>query len=703
MALLTKYITRAFTLLAMAALLALFPPGPTAPARAQGEPPVPSGGQVFLPFVAGGAVPDLIFTPDNVELRPGAEASISVRVEPAADLTGATFELPGVQDGVTSRFEAAPDGQSGTLTIEASGAADASERALMVRGTSGDGSKGWVGKLTVTTDPVPGGLFLFVDPVNGNNANDGSQSKPFKTLSKALSISKSGDTINLAAGSYGSFSFFSNGEIFPASGIVVPSNVRIVGALDSSGFPASFLLSSSSTSAGLILQGDAVVKNLDFRGAGFGVTVFAKQGTQTLSNIVLGVTGTSAVVDGVTLSSGIVLRGTAKAALNAGASGSNTIGSTIVVNGGFGVRVSDGAQFTMTGGKFIVGNPLAVAVSLSETARATLTSSIIRADTGNSLLLKGSAQATLRNSTIALLSDTDFGQTAITATEKAQVIVDGGSIGAGSPNCAHLAGLLLGDSAKATLKNGVTLTNLSSGALFMNGSASALFDHAKIDTTFLGPTCGNQFAIGTRDFALLTVKNSSITALDTTFFSAGISTSSFLPLTIEATTISGFSHTGIFVAGHGLVSVLNGSTLSGNKFGIDTGSNDEGNVFISNSTLIGNKTGIRADFMKLRNTKVIGNVVGVDAQGVGSDLGTLTDPGNNTFTNNNTGVTFIKSNSIVGFINAVGNTWNANVQGADSLGHYNTHLVVTPISPNPRGTNFNFQPTSTNPEDKIQL
>jgi hypothetical protein len=142
MALLTRRIGSSLVRLGLLALLALalYPPGPSSPvahAEPGDPPPAPAGTfPIFLPLVAkGGAAPDLIFWPNSVALAPGETASVSVRVEPQADLGGATFELPSVQDGVSSRFEAAADGATGTLTIEASMAAEADERALMVQGT----------------------------------------------------------------------------------------------------------------------------------------------------------------------------------------------------------------------------------------------------------------------------------------------------------------------------------------------------------------------------------------------------------------------------------------------------------------------------------------------------------------------------------------------------------------------------------------
>src|SRR5262245_8031470 len=111
---LTRHSGHVFFCLVLLALLALYPAGASRALAqaAPGEPlPGPVGSfHIFLPAVGNGSAPDLIFTPDSVELAPGAQASVKVRVEPQADLRGATFELPGVQDGVSSRFEAAADG-----------------------------------------------------------------------------------------------------------------------------------------------------------------------------------------------------------------------------------------------------------------------------------------------------------------------------------------------------------------------------------------------------------------------------------------------------------------------------------------------------------------------------------------------------------------------------------------------------------------
>jgi hypothetical protein len=70
--------------------------------------------------------------------------------------------------------------------------------------------------------------------------------------------------------------------------------------------------------------------------------------------------------------------------------------------------------------------------------------------------------------------------------------------------------------------------------------------------------------------------------------------------------------------------------------------------------------------------------------GVSGDLGTQADPGGNTFTGNtSTGLQLGLGSQVP--VPAVGNTWNANVQGADAAGHYSPTLQKTGPA---NGTNY---------------
>jgi parallel beta-helix repeat protein len=61
---------------------------------------------------------------------------------------------------------------------------------------------------------------LYVNPTAGNDGNDGSQAAPFKTITKALQIAKTGNVIQLLAGTYNAAS----GEAFPltvTNGVII--------------------------------------------------------------------------------------------------------------------------------------------------------------------------------------------------------------------------------------------------------------------------------------------------------------------------------------------------------------------------------------------------------------------------------------------------------------------------------------------------
>ncbi len=64
--------------------------------------------------------------------------------------------------------------------------------------------------------------LLYVNPSTGNDSASGSQSAPFKTLTKAIVQAPAGATLRLAPGTYNSAS----GETFP---IVIPTNITVIG------------------------------------------------------------------------------------------------------------------------------------------------------------------------------------------------------------------------------------------------------------------------------------------------------------------------------------------------------------------------------------------------------------------------------------------------------------------------------------------
>ncbi|MUG97482.1 DUF1565 domain-containing protein [Scytonema sp. UIC 10036] len=63
---------------------------------------------------------------------------------------------------------------------------------------------------------------LYVDPVMGNDANSGTRSNPYRTLTRALKATASGKMIQLAPGTYSTI----GGEAFP---LVIPDGVMVLG------------------------------------------------------------------------------------------------------------------------------------------------------------------------------------------------------------------------------------------------------------------------------------------------------------------------------------------------------------------------------------------------------------------------------------------------------------------------------------------
>ncbi|WP_421657650.1 S-layer homology domain-containing protein [Leptothermofonsia sp. ETS-13] len=64
--------------------------------------------------------------------------------------------------------------------------------------------------------------ILYVNPTTGNDSNSGTQTAPFKTITRALQQARAGTTIQLAPGTYSA----ATGEVFP---LVIPNGVTVLG------------------------------------------------------------------------------------------------------------------------------------------------------------------------------------------------------------------------------------------------------------------------------------------------------------------------------------------------------------------------------------------------------------------------------------------------------------------------------------------
>jgi hypothetical protein len=75
-------------------------------------------------------------------------------------------------------------------------------QAVIVLPIGGVGNKRLGGLVKRASSSRRVGLHSCHWPTKGSDANKGTQSKPFKTLARALSKAQAGDTIRLAAGLY---------------------------------------------------------------------------------------------------------------------------------------------------------------------------------------------------------------------------------------------------------------------------------------------------------------------------------------------------------------------------------------------------------------------------------------------------------------------------------------------------------------------
>ena len=129
---------------------------------------------------------------------------------------------------------------------------------------------------------------------------------------------------------------------------------------------------------------------------------------------------------------------------------------------------------------------------------------------------------------------------------------------------------------------------------------------------------------------------------------------------------------------------IDGAAFTGNgtAIGASAGSVTLRNSTISNNTSYGITIGKGVAF-KMRGSTVGGNAYGLsisDASG-GIDLGTASDPGGNTITDNRNYSNSFGANISGGWqgtgtVQAVGNTWNPNLQGTNAAGHYPSQLLT---------------------------
>lgn len=448
---------------------------------------------------------------------------------------------------------------------------------------------------------------INVNPGTGKDTNSGSATSPLKTLTKALTLAHAGTTINLAGGGYS----LASGEQFSTVNgpqtVVVPSGVTIQG---NAGSGAATDLNGSSNQIGLLLAGDATIRDVGL--FGFGAAIEASQGSQNLS--------------GIQVRGGeIRLTGTANTTLSGAVHLSPdfpfAIGQTTFEDlTGNAVSVFDQAQFTMTGGDFFGGN---------------------------------------------------FG------------------VNTSAPNCdTSQSAIVAAGSARVSLHS-VLIEDIAGGALSLLANSEGSIDESNVNSDYDSRQCAPLAALSTRDAASLSVTNSAINSNGTgqEFSATGISAQGSGGLELGFSSVDDFFGRGI-VAGPDTTVGIHASKLVDNGLsGLDARTTQFATVQVTNSDVEGSEIGIDAQNLFMRFTTVTNNVAGIAILGPYANLGTLSNPGGNTIQgNNNTGVEFPPLGLSV--IDAVGNLWNAGVQGANGFGFYPNPVTFTGADAESIGQNF---------------
>ena len=294
----------------------------------------------------------------------------------------------------------------------------------------------------------------------------------------------------------------------------------------------------------------------------------------------------------------------------------------------------------------------------------------------------------------------------------AELLIQGGVIdGQGSGNAYPQAGLMAATGTATLTLDAVTVRNWPQAVLAASGGNVVLRNGTLIDAVGkAGVACGTGSAVlvggdsGRLVMDHATLSNAAAAGV-CVLNNFNVNVRNTLQLTQSTITRSGGAAIqSDTTQGIGTTLIADGLSLTNNGYGIywtgRSGSSfDLRNSTISGSTLTGGVGGIgiylyfaESSSLKLRDSSVTGNVqYGVEIDGnLSADLGTAAAPGANTFTGN--GLAGVRSAAATGqFIDAVGNTWIANQQGADANGRYSTPPLYTPVPKAGPASGINFK------------
>lgn len=513
-------------------------------------------------FACGGETPDPVVKTVQLPALAVAPTALTLTVGTApvglsAALSGGTGAISWSLDGPGEL--SATTGATVTYTPPAT--ADASTLATVTAAAAD-----LTATVSITLNPLT--TQWVVSPEDGSDDNPGTEAKPFKTLTHALSVASAGQKVLLEDAIYD----LTSGEVWPAT---VPAGVVIEAV-----HPGGAVLSGAPSDLGLKLAGDASLKDLYFKAFG-----------RALSSASTGTVGLSGVtVDG----GGLSFSGLVKATLSA-------VTLQNLPANAIGIYVDQSASVTVMGGS-ISGNGY-----------------VAGCDGAEGLYIVGSAAASLTNVNI-----TNLGGDAVMARDSSSVSIQGGVIShTGQTDC---AGAQLTADGAATLRlEDATVTDGNDDGFLVYTSANSV--HLTRVTVGAHPGYGMSLQGG----------------------HATIEDSQFLG-----------SNTALSV-GTGAWASVSGSTFTENNTGISVGV--QAQLSLSGSQISG------------------GNIAISDSGSV--NLGTASSPGGNTL---KAATRVLSMGSTASDVSAVGNTWEANQQGADAQGHYATQTITGAVS----GRNFSI-------------
>ncbi|MFN6562155.1 MAG: DUF1565 domain-containing protein [Nostoc sp. ChiSLP01] len=235
-------------------------------------------------------------------------------------------------------------------------------------------------------------LTLYVNPMTGNDTNIGSKLSPFKSLTRALKVTKIPTIIHLASAIYS----VASGEAFP---LVIRGGVKVVGNEANKG--AGIVISGSgqyqSPSFGmqnialLLLENASIlgvtVTNTSAKGTG----IWIESAAPTLANNTLSNCGREGVFTTgsakPTILDNVFVQNTASGLVMAGHSQGEVLGNIFQRNP-LGIVVSDFAAPTIANNKLSENR---TAIALSRNARPVLRQNLIAKNTQGGLFVNGNA------------------------------------------------------------------------------------------------------------------------------------------------------------------------------------------------------------------------------------------------------------------------------------------------------------------------